>query len=206
MIAFAFIDALGRPTGGGMRRTLPDGAVALTPPFTTADLTRLIWRDGAWAERDDLAPTALPSAEDVAQRVAAQLAAAKAQAVDRVNQKTDAFRRRFYTPIAGQDALYLEKRAEALAYVREVDQSGEPADLADYPLIANELGVTAPTPWQLAQIWLHRADQFKRVGAATERPRQAALAAIAATTDPDDLPTIETTFTQALQRLQQQEP
>ncbi|MCU0826663.1 MAG: hypothetical protein MUE52_04495 [Tabrizicola sp.] len=202
MIAFAIIGPDGIPTGGGIRRTLPEGAVPLTAPFTTADLPRLRWQDGVWVERVDLTPDPTPDPEAFA---AAQLARARLDAVDRINAATDAFRRRFYTDITGQDALYLEKRAEALAYVREAEESGEPKDLADYPLIANEIGVTAPTPWQLAQIWLHLSGAFKSIGAATERPRQIALNAVALARDQDELFTIQDTFTQALSRLLQQD-
>lgn len=200
MIAFAIIGPDGIPTGGGIRRALPEGAVPLTPPWTTADLPRLRWQDGAWVLRE-VKPGPAPSAEELAARAAAQLDRAKAQATDRINAAVDAYRRRFYTAIAGQDALYLEKRAEALAYIREAEMSGEPRDLADYPLIANELGITAPTAWQMAQLWLHLSDAFKQIGAATERPRQVALTAIALARDPEALAAIEADFTDALSRL-----
>jgi hypothetical protein len=177
MIAYAFIGADGIPTGGGIRPTLPEGAVALAPPLTTADLPRLRWTGSDWAWREAwIAPA--PTAEERAVEAAARLASARAAALARVTQAVDALRRRVYTDIAGQDALYLEKRAEAVAYVRQTEMAGEPKDLDDYPLLANEVGVTAPTPWQLAQIWLHRSDQFKALGIATERARMIAATAI----------------------------
>ncbi len=150
MIAFAFIGVDGIPTGGGMRRALPEGAVPLTGAFTTNDLARLRFRDGVWEERADLPEAKPPSAAEIAAGKTAQLTRTKAAAVDQINARVGDLRRRIYTDIPGQDALYLEKRAEAVAYVREARGGAEPATLADYPLLDSETGITAPTPWQLA--------------------------------------------------------
>lgn len=199
MIAFAIIDANGHPTGGGIRPALPEGAIALTPPWTTADLPRLRWTGAEWVERD-VVPVA-PTKAELAEREAAMLARARAEAVDRVNVRIDALRARIYTNITGQDALYLEKRAEAVAYIRQAEMSGEPGDLADYPLLAGEVGITAPTPWQLAQIWLHRSDQFKALGTATERVRMAAMLAISGASDLDGVETALADFRAALSTL-----
>jgi hypothetical protein len=48
MIAFAFVDADGIPTGGGILPNLPEGAIELAAPFGTLDLPRIRWRNGAW--------------------------------------------------------------------------------------------------------------------------------------------------------------
>ncbi len=201
MIAFAFIDANGIPTGGGINRELPVGAILLTPPFATVDLPHLRWREGVWEERTDLPPQAAPTKEELSARHAAMLVRAQAEASDRINGFVGDLRRRIYTDIPGQDALYLEKRAEAVAYVAEARGRGEPANLVDYPLLENELGITAPTAWTLAQLWLNRSDQFKRVGAATERLRMQALIAIASASSFEALEAIERDFTEALSRL-----
>lgn len=200
MIAFALIDADGIPTGGGIRPTLPDGAIALTEPYTTSDLPRLRWRNGIWEERVLPAP-APPTEAEMAERAAALLAQGRAEAVDRINARVGAIRKRIYTDIPGQDALYLEKRAEAIAYVAEARGRGEPATLADYPLIANEVGVTAASAWMLAQLWLNRSDQFKRVGAATERLRMQALIDTSTAKDIETLEAIQRDFNEALNRL-----
>jgi hypothetical protein len=201
MIAFAFLNASGIPTGGGIRAELPDGAVPLTAPFTTRDLSRLRFREGQWEERTDLPEVKPPSAGEIAARTAEVLARARTEASARVNDRAGRIRSRIYTDIPGQDALYLEKRAEAVAFVRETDQSGLPETLDDYPLLQNETGITAPTPWQLAQLWLNRSAQFKRVGAATERLRMTALIALAAAPDLAAVETIETDLAEALSRL-----
>lgn len=200
MIAFAFVTPDGIPTGGGVRPVLPEGAMALPAPLTTADLPRLRWTGAEWVWRE-VTPDPAPTAEEIAAEDAARLARAKGEATARVNARVDGLRRRHYTVIAGQDALYLEKRDEALAYVRETEIAGEPKDLADYPLIENELGITAPTPWQIAQIWLHRADQFKTIGRLTEAPRQIALNAIAAARRVAEIEAAESDLSRALERL-----
>lgn len=201
MIDFAYIDARGYPTGGGIRPTLPDGAVPLSEPFSTADLPRLRFRDGAWEARTDLPEAKPPTAAQIAANAAETLDRSRQVAVNRINARAGDIRKRIYTDIPGQDALYLEKRAEALAYVAEALGSAEPTSLHDYPLLENETGVTAQTPWQLAQIWLFRADQFKRVGATTEQHRMRALIAIAAAPDLTTLETIERDFIEAMSRL-----
>ncbi len=200
MIAFAFIDKNGIPNGGGMRRELPDGAVALTPPFTTADLPRLQLVDGIWVERV-LVPPAPPTPAELAERAAAVLDGARSGAAGRINARVGEVRRRIYTDIPGQDALYLEKRSEAVAYVAATVRGAEPRTLAEFPLLENEVGITAPDPWQLAQLWLNRNDQFKRVGAATERLRMRALIAIATAPDEATTETIERDFNEALNGL-----
>lgn len=202
MISFAFVDPEGSPTGGGTLRSLPPGAVVLPAPYTSFDLPRLAYRDGKWQERHAPAPEVwAPSAAELAEWQTAMLDRARAQASDRINAKAGELRRRIHTDIPGQDALYLEKRAEAVAYVAEARGRGEPETLADYPLLANEVGLTAPTAWTLAQLWLNRSDQFKRVGAATERLRMRALIDIATAGDIKALETIERDFTEALSRL-----
>lgn len=200
MIAFAFVTPDGIPTHGGIRPALPEGAIALPAPFTTADLPRLRWTGAEWVWRE-VEPDPAPTAEELAAQAEARLARAKLLAADQVNKRAGDLRKRIYTDIAGQDALYLEKRAEAVAYVAATQVQGEPLTLEDYPLIENEVGITAPTPWQLAQIWLHRSDQFKSVGAATERLRMRALIAVDGAHDFDALDTILADFTEALNGL-----
>ncbi len=187
-IAFAFVDAEGLPTGGGIRPTLPEGAVPLTAPFTTADLPRLRLVKDVWTLRNDLVPDPAPTVAELASRAAEVLATGRREAIARVNARAGKTRLKVYTDIPAQDAMYLEKRAEALAFLAEVP---EPKTLADYPLIAGEVGLTAPTAYELAQIWLNRAHLFKLVGGATETARLRATYAIATARDEDAIAAIE---------------
>ncbi|MBL9046807.1 MAG: hypothetical protein JNK34_05765 [Tabrizicola sp.] len=201
MIRFAFVDDSGFPTGGGARRELPAGAVPLPEPWTTTDLPRLRFKDGTWQERTDISEPAPPTVEEVARTAAAHLQAARQQALERVNARVGTIRKLIYTDIPGQDALYLEKRAEAIAYVAEARGPGEPVTLKDYPLLANEVGITAATPWQLAQIWLFRSSQFKDFGAATEKARMTAAIAITSARDFEEIEAAERRLVDTLQSL-----
>jgi hypothetical protein len=199
MISFAFVNSDGIPTAGGSLPNLPEGAIPLTAPFTTLDLTRIRWRKGSWEERDDIAPPGPPTESELVAEAVARLAFARTSATARVNATVGDLRRRFYTDIPGQDALYLEKRAEAVAYVEaSLGPAGEPATLDAFPFMVGEVGVTAPTAWQLAQLWLHLSDQFRAIGVATEQIRIRATLGIAGAADEEAIAQIESEFTQAL--------
>lgn len=205
MIAYVFVDAEGFPTGGGMRPQVPEGAIVLPAPFTTLDLPRLQYRDGEWKERPpEPQPFALTPEEVAAEQAAmaaSLLARARAQGIERINRRTGDFRKRVYTDIAAQAGIYMDKRSEAVAYVAAVEHGTEPETLADYPYLAGEVGVTAPTAWQLAQIWLHRNDRFSEIGSATESIRRRAIVAVETAPDFDAIETIERDFTEALSSL-----
>ncbi|MCU0904427.1 MAG: hypothetical protein MUE83_11200 [Tabrizicola sp.] len=203
MIQFAILDEQGVPVSGGTRHVLPDGAVELPGAYSLKDLSRLRYVKGAWEERTDIAPQVVRqmSAEDEALWQAVMLDRARAEAVARINAGIADLRRLYFTDITGQDAVYLEKRAEAVAYVAQVNHGGPPETLTDYPLLDSEVGVTAPDPWQLAQLWLNRADLFKRIAAATEGHRLRAVNAIAAARDHNRIDNIVQDFNQALNGL-----
>lgn len=111
-------------------------------------------------------------------------AAGRERAVAQVNEASGRIRRRYVTDIPGQEMLYLEKRSEALRYAALPE---EPDSLEDYPLIAAEVGITAPTAWQVAQIWLHQSAYLVSVAAALESARLGAVAAIEAARTPDEI-------------------
>jgi hypothetical protein len=108
-----------------------------------------------------------------AARDAARFAAAQAAARDRINRLAGEARRPFITDIAGQEMIYLGKEAEARAYL------ADPApDPADYPMLMAEVGLTAATPGQLAQLWLQMGAIWRQVAAAIEGARMTALIAV----------------------------
>jgi hypothetical protein len=115
------------------------------------------------------------------QRALDALANARRAARARVNERAGQARLALVTDISGQTAIYQAKEAEARAYLA----AGAPDDLHDYPAIAAEIGITAPTAYQLAQIWLFMAAQFRMAAAASEHARLSALAAV------DAAPSIE---------------
>lgn len=123
------------------------------------------------------------------------LAGVRTEATARVNQDTDGIRRRFITSIAGQEMIYLEKRAEALRYLAAVP---EPRTLSDYPLLAAEVGITAPTAWQLAQVWANQAAMLVAVAASLERLRLGAIKALEEATTETEIETALSRFRQQL--------
>jgi hypothetical protein len=108
--------------------------------------------------------------------VRADLQPARDAAIQTVNQTVGALRLGIITDIPGQMAIYMAKEAEARAYIFALPP---PVDLTDWPLLAAEIGITAPTPWELAQVWLNLAAQFRQAAAQSERLRLGAKAAIA---------------------------
>ena len=110
---------------------------------------------------------------------ASRLAAEKLAGVARINGMADLVRRRFITPILGQEMLYIEKEAEARRYVA---LDPEPVDLSDFPFVAAEVGVTAPTAQQVAQLYLNLGAQWRAVGSQLENVRLSGVTAVEAAT------------------------
>lgn len=117
------------------------------------------------------------NAASVAAAAAGHLARAKADAIARVNAAAGTLRGRYITIIPGQEMIYLAKEAEARAYLAETP---EPATLDAYPLIAAEVGITAPTPYTLAQTWANMAAIWRGIAAQIETARLGAVAQIEA--------------------------
>ena len=113
----------------------------------------------------------------------AAIAAARAEALVRrrtaaiaeVNQMIGALRAQYITPIPGQEMLYLAKRAEAAAFLT-LDPAPETLDA--FPLLAAEIGITAPSAAELAQIWLNLGALWEGVAAQLEALRLSAIKAI----------------------------
>jgi hypothetical protein len=102
----------------------------------------------------------------------------KAQAVARVNRLRGDHRRLYITDISGQDGAYFRKHAQALAFVQETAP-----DMADYRWIEAEVGKTAPTAWEVAQVYLNASHLFDQIGPAIESVCFTAFGAIETATD-----------------------
>lgn len=98
----------------------------------------------------------------------ATLTKAKSDAITTINETVGRARLPYLTDIPGQQAIYTEKAAEAVAYVAT---DPAPETLVDFPLMAAEVMITAPDPWQLAQVWLNMQAQLRLVGAQSEQLR-----------------------------------
>lgn len=152
---------------------------------------------GAWVPRTPVKPEEPTEAKREAARQAA-LAEAKLQALARVTAAVQSVRLRLITPLAGQDAIYTEKQAEAVRYL---STSPEPATLDAFPFLRAEVGITAPSARDLAQVWLNMAHLFALVGSATEGARKATEAALAVARDEEAVAQAEAAFSAALAAL-----
>lgn len=99
---------------------------------------------------------------------ASALILSKAEAMGLINAAVGRARLPFLTDIPGQQAIYTEKAAEAVAYV---SMDPPPTTLDNFPLLAAEVAITAPDAWQLAQVWLNMQAQLRQVGAQSEQLR-----------------------------------
>lgn len=121
------------------------------------------------------------------------LADALRRALDRVHQAVSTARTRYITDLPGQSMIYLAKEAEARAWL-----AAAAPDIADYPLLAAEVGITAPDPDDLAQLWLNLAAIWRAAAASLEAIRLTAPARLAAATDPDAVRTVADTILEEL--------
>lgn len=118
---------------------------------------------------------------------------AREAAIARVNAGAGEVRRLYITVIDGQELIYQEKRAEAVAYLADPDP-----DPDDYPFIAAEVGSTAETAQQVAQVYLNMSAILRAAGAALEHYRIGAIVAIEAATTPAEIDAAVTAFDGAL--------
>lgn len=108
------------------------------------------------------------------------LAVIRARAVARINAAAGAKRAQYITDITGQDMLYARKAERAAQWV------ADPApDVANYPLIAREVGVTAETPEQVVQVWLNLGAAWEYLAGVIEQLRLTAIDAVRVEVDPE---------------------
>lgn len=90
----------------------------------------------------------------------------KSKALRVVNDKCSTIRSLYITDVKGQEVVYTMKRDEAVSYLNDSDP-----DLSDYPLIAAEIGITAPTAYEVAQVYINMNTMFVETLAALENIR-----------------------------------
>lgn len=104
----------------------------------------------------------------------------KARATFEVNTAVGAARRAFATDTAFQAQAYLNKRAEAEAYLA---MTPPPASLDAFPLLKDLTAARGMSAADLAQLWLDTNDEWTPVLNQTEIIRDAAVFAIKSATD-----------------------
>lgn len=105
-------------------------------------------------------------------------AEAKAEAAAIVSAAAERARLRFVSPGSGKAMAYQEKAKEADDFLADP----APTQLK-YPLIFAEVGLTAPTPAEVAAVIRQRRDAFKQVEARISRAETAAKLSLAAAKD-----------------------
>ena len=110
--------------------------------------------------------------------LAADLETAKAAAIAQVNAWAGRERARHITIAPAQEMIYLAKEVEAARWLADPSP-----DVADYPLIGAEVGITAPDAGQIAQVWANMAALWRIVAAQIEAARLGTIAQIEAAED-----------------------
>lgn len=118
-------------------------------------------------------------------------------AISRINAAIGEVRATLITDLPGQDMLYLRKESEARAWV--IDPT---PDLAAYPLIAAEVGITGADSNQIAQVWLNLSALWLAAAAALESARLGAIAAIGAAADIAQIDAVIATFSTSVAAMQ----
>jgi len=80
---------------------------------------------------------------------------------DRIDEKAEEVRARFATP--GKHVIYDKKLQEAQKYVEAVNSNKPPTDLKKFPYLRKEVGLTAPTPLELANLWIAMNESWDQV-------------------------------------------
>lgn len=84
-------------------------------------------------------------------------------------------RQAYVTPLPGQEMIYMAKEAEALRFISDADP-----DMTTYPFISQEIGITAGTAYEIAQLWAWMGHFWRETAASIEKVRLGVAAEIEA--------------------------
>ena len=102
----------------------------------------------------------------------------KLKALKVVNEKCGNVRSSYVTGVSGQEVIYAMKRDEAVAYLNDSDPT-----LSEYPFISAEIGITATTAYEVAQVYLNMSAMYTQVLAALENIRFTTVSEIESATE-----------------------
>lgn len=103
---------------------------------------------------------------------------ARSVGIAQINTSAAAVRSRYITVLPGQEMIYLAKETEALRFLAEA-----PATLDGYPMLSAEVGITAPSAYELAQLWANMAALWRGIAASIEAIRLSGVYAVEASAD-----------------------
>jgi hypothetical protein len=110
---------------------------------------------------------------------AGELEQRKADTIKEVNAKIGAVREEYITPIPGQEMIYSDKEEEAIAFNAIIPR---PTDLSEFPFLDAEIGITAPSAQELADLWIQMAADWRTIGPLLEQLRLGTIEAVRAAT------------------------
>jgi len=131
---------------------------------------------------------------------AARLESLRAEALTAVDAAAEAARGAYLTEGAGQAMTYLRKEARAREAQARID-AGTPPSAGDYPMLAAEVGITAPDLAGVVAIVIAQSDAWEAVATAIEAARLSGKASIAAATTAEAVATARDTALAALDAL-----
>ena len=118
-----------------------------------------------------------------------ELAQAKAELMDHINIRSSEMRQPFITNVKDQSTIYQLKKEEASRYMND------PAPvLSDYPLLRAEIGVTADTAENVAQVYLQMNDMFMNALSMSESIRLGHVSLVEMSNDISQLASIKSSF------------
>ena len=117
----------------------------------------------------------------------------KSKALRFVDGECSKVRSLYITGISGQEMIYTMKRDEAITYLNDSDPN-----LSDYPWIYAEIGVTATTAYEVAQIYINMSFMFTQALAALENIRLTTVSAIKDATEKTGVDTALDNFSTGL--------
>lgn len=166
--------------GDGERVAEHDGGLSDAEHYLVGDEVRIYpAKPGAWAVFDFTAEQWVdPRTPD---EVVAAFELVRRDAIASANGVIAARRTAYITAMPGQDMIYLRKEEEAKSFLADATP-----DLANYPLIAAEIGITGQDGAQVAQVWLNMAAMWVRIAAALEAARLGAIAQLEAVQSADE--------------------
>ena len=120
----------------------------------------------------------------------------KSKALRFVDEECSKVRSSYVTDISGQEMIYTMKRDEVVAYLNDSDPIP-----SDYPLISAEIGITATTAYEVAQIFINMSAMLTQALAALENIRLITTAAIEGATEKTSVDTALNSFSAGLSSL-----
>lgn len=120
----------------------------------------------------------------------------RAYAISQVNYLSGRARLSLITSLPGQDMLYIEKQNEAIRLLALETIPEDTSVVA--PFLTAEIGLTAPTAFEVAQIYLNMAETFRVVGPQLEQVRIGSLIAIETASTTEEMMTTLDAFRAAL--------